>query len=150
MTKDLPYGVCGVYCGQCPTGNGRVNALAEELLKVTTGLTSDTPDYEIKDFDVKEFRKGLEYFHKSYGCPTCLNIEEPWCEVLRCEKAKELGSCLLCDDFTNCSNTEYHRDRYPYLLEHHRRVKKVGLKQHNKEEQWRAEKGVSIIDLRKY
>ena len=51
-----------------------------------------------------------------------------------CEKAKELKSCLLCDEYPVCPHTEYMRDRYPFVLDHYRRVKEVGLKQHFKEE----------------
>ena len=92
--EDLPYGVCGVYCGQCPSGNGKIRSLAGNLIRYTADLTSDKPDFEIKEFDVKEFREGLRWFHESYGCPTCLKIKEPWCEVMKCEQAKKIREYL--------------------------------------------------------
>ncbi|MFX0062781.1 MAG: DUF3795 domain-containing protein [Candidatus Hermodarchaeota archaeon] len=147
---EYSYGVCGVYCGQCPSGNGRIKTLAHELLRATADLTSDTPDYEIKEFNVTEFRKGLEWFHKSPCCPTCLNITEPWCEVLKCEQVKRLKSCFLCGEFLTCSHLEYHRKRYPFIIDHYRRVQEIGLKQHLEEEKKRAQEGISLIDLRTY
>ena len=148
--EDLPYGVCGVYCGQCPSGNGTIRSLAGKLIRYTADLISDNPDFEIKEFNVKEFREGLRWFHESYGCPTCLKIKEPWCEVMKCEKVRKLKSCLLCDSFLECPHTEYHRDRYPFVIEHYHYVKKVGLEQHLKQEELRAKEGVSLIDIRKY
>ncbi|MGQ9551121.1 MAG: hypothetical protein ACUVUE_01715, partial [Candidatus Bathycorpusculaceae bacterium] len=29
--RNYQYGICGVYCGQCPNGNGRVKMTAGEL-----------------------------------------------------------------------------------------------------------------------
>ena len=48
---DLPYGVCGVYCGQCPSGNGTIRSLAGKLIRYTADLISDNPDFEIKECD---------------------------------------------------------------------------------------------------
>jgi len=142
------YGVCGVFCEQCPAGNGKIKELAGELKRLTADFISDFPG--CKEFNFSEFTKGLVFFHQSYGCPTCLNIKEPWCEVLKCEKAKELKSCLLCDEYLKCPRTEYHRDRYPFVLEHYRRVKEIGLSEHFKEERERAKKGLLLNDIRKY
>ena len=142
------YGVCGVFCEQCATGNGRIKELAGELQRLTADFMATFPDF--KGFDFSEYEKGLEYFHSSYGCPTCLKVKEPWCEVLKCDKAKELKSCLLCEDYLECPRTQYVRDRYPFVLKHYQRVKEVGLKQHFSEERLRAEKGVLLEEIRKY
>ncbi|MFB0543674.1 MAG: DUF3795 domain-containing protein [Candidatus Bathyarchaeia archaeon] len=146
--SDYSYGVCGVFCEQCPTGNGRIKELARELKRLTADFISTFPDF--KGFNFSEFTKGLDYFLQSYGCPTCLNVEEPWCEVLKCEKAKELKNCLLCGEYLECPRTEYHRDRYPFVLKHYQRVKEVGLLEHFKEERERAKKGLLLNDIRKY
>ncbi|MFX0116038.1 MAG: DUF3795 domain-containing protein [Candidatus Hodarchaeota archaeon] len=148
--SNFRYGVCGVYCGQCPSGNGRINDLAADLLRSLAYLTSDYPDYKIQEFNATEFRKGLEWFSESYGCPTCLKIKEPWCEVRKCPKTMKFGSCLLCNNFLACSHTEYHRDRYPFVIDHYHLIHEVGLEAHLKEEELRAKKGISLIDIRKY
>jgi hypothetical protein len=149
VDDEYAYGVCGVFCEMCPTGNGRIAELAEELLHLTEG------DYEwardMVDFDFGEVRKGIGWFAKA-RCPTCLKIEEPWCRVLKCGKVvrKELRSCLECDEFMTCPNTDYHRDRYPFVIEHHERVKEVGLDRHLEEERARTRKGMCLIDIRRY
>jgi len=32
--NNRQYGICGVYCGQCPNGNGRVKMMAMELKRL--------------------------------------------------------------------------------------------------------------------
>jgi hypothetical protein len=110
--------------------------------------TVDGPKIDAFDFD--EFQDGLIWFTGSYGYPTCLQIEKPWCAVMKFEKAKELGNCLLCDEFAECSHNEYQRTRYAYLLEHHERVKEIGLERYYAEEREKARKGTLLHDIRKY
>jgi hypothetical protein len=148
MTKPkYSYGVCGVSCEMCAAGNGRISELATELLRLTKG------DHEwaknTVDFKFDDYYKALKWFSKM-KCPTCQQIKEPWCEVRKCKKAKKLKSCLLCDTFMTCSKTKYQRGRYPFVIKHHKRVKKVGLEKHLAEERKRAQKGIILHDIRKY
>ncbi len=142
--KDHQYGVCGVYCGQCPSGNGRVKVMAGELKRLV-----DTTRYEwlsqvVKSFSFDEFRKGLEWFSQ-VQCPMCLNGGGAPCENRKCAPAKKLQSCLQCSEYLTCKNTEYHRDVYPFVKESHSRVKEVGLQKHLEEEQERAKAGVDLM-----
>ena len=147
--SDYAYGVCGVFCEQCASGNGRIKELASELLRLTRDInTVDGPKIDAFDFD--EFQGGLTWFTEGYGCPTCLQVEKPWCAVMKCEKAKELGNCLLCDEVSECPHNEYQRTRYAYLLEHHERVKEVGLERYYAEEREKARKGTLLHDIREY
>ncbi len=57
--------------------------------------------------------------------------------MLKCEK----GSCLLCEEFLECTRTEYQRGRYPFVLERYERVK---------EEREKALSGLLLNDIRKY
>jgi hypothetical protein len=139
MSEDYNYGACGVFCEQCPAGNGVINRLAKELKRLTAGFGRDFPDQ--KQFDFKEYTKALEHFGELYGCPGCWNHSEAWCEVKKCEKINELKSCLLCDDLKECPRTEYQRERYPYVLEHQDRVREVGIDQYFCEEREKAKKG---------
>ncbi|KYK28332.1 MAG: hypothetical protein AYK23_05635 [Candidatus Proteinoplasmatales archaeon SG8-5] len=149
MSEEYAFGVCGVFCEMCPTGNGRISELAKELLHLTSGNYEWAEDGV--DFRFADVRKGLEWFARA-ECPTCLKIEEPWCDVLKCGKIvdKELESCLECGEIYECPATEYHRGRYPYVLQHHEHVKKVGLERHWKEQRERTRKGVCLIDIREY
>lgn len=149
MEGDFKYGRCGVSCEMCHAGNGRVEELARELKRLTSGFFKDFPE-GYGGFDWVEYRKGLDYFIDSYSCPDCTNIEEPWCEVLKCEKVRENESCLLCEEFPECPRTEYQRGRYPFVLEHYERVKEIGLEGHLKEERERAKAGTLLIDIMEY
>jgi transcription elongation factor Elf1 len=131
----------------CPTGNGKISELSSELLRLIKG------SYEWAEssvnFSFEDLRKGLNWLTKA-KCPTCFHIEEPWCDVLKCEKAKNLQSCLICDEFLQCPLTKYHRDRYPFVIEHFKRVKEIGLEKHLEEERKKAEKGITLIDIRRW
>jgi hypothetical protein len=144
------YGVCGVYCGLCPSGKGKIKNLAEELRKYIVD------DYQwvesvVKEFDYANFLKGLEWF-TNQQCPSCTKIEEPWCDVRKCEKiiTKKIESCLLCEVFLNCPRTDYQRKRYPFVIDHYHRVKMVGFKRYLEEEEERTKNGVSLTDIRAY
>ena len=150
MEGDYKYGRCGVFCEMCPAGNGRIEELAKELKILTSDFFKDFPKNH-GGFDWVEYRKGLDYFIGSYGCPSCLEIDkEPWCNVLKCEKILEKKSCLLCEVFLKCPRTEYQRRRYPFVIEHYKRVKEIGFESHLKEERERALKGVMLNDIRNY
>lgn len=145
--SEYSHGVCGVFCEMCPTGTGRVAELATELSRITKGncnWAQDSVDFKIGDMD-----KGIGWLSKM-KCGGCQNIKEPWCEVMKCEKALKLKSCLLCETFPTCERNEYQRGRYTVLLKNHERVKKVGLEQHLKEERERVSKGMTFLDIRKY
>ncbi|MFH2111718.1 MAG: DUF3795 domain-containing protein [Candidatus Bathyarchaeota archaeon] len=141
MSSDN-YGVCGVYCGQCPSGNGRVRYAAGELKRLI-----DTTRYEWlneveKRFSFDEFRKGLEWFAQAQ-CPGCLSGGGAPCANRGCAKEKGLRSCLECGEYLACKNTEYHREWYPFVLDSYERVKEIGLDAHLEEEERRARAGVS-------
>ena len=61
--------------------------------------------------------------------------------MLKCEKVREKGSCLLCEEFLECTRTEYQRGRYSLVLERYERVK---------EEREKALSGTLLNDIRKY
>jgi len=144
------FGVCGVYCGQCPSGKGEIKIKANKLKKL---IIDDYYWVEslIKEFDYVNFLKGLEWFTKEQ-CQMCANITEPWCEVKKCKYIinKIIKSCLLCEEFLNCQRTEYQRDRYPFVIDHYHRVKEVGFEKHLEEEEKRAKNGITLLDIRKY
>ena len=145
--ENYSYGVCGVFCEMCPTGNGKISQLASELLRLIKNSYKWAED-EV-NFSFKDVREGLEWLTKD-SCPTCRQIKEPWCEVLKCEKASKLQSCLLCEEFLDCPSTAYHRDRYPFVIENYNRVKEIGLEKHLEEERKKAKNGITLIDIRKW
>jgi hypothetical protein len=144
MNKKFSYGICGVYCGQCPSGNGRVRFAAGELKRLVDTARYDWAENAVKSFSFREFRKGLEWFLNSQ-CPMCLNGGGAPCENRKCASGKKLESCLLCDDYLTCEHTNYQRDWYPFVVDNYRRVKEVGFQKYLEEEDEKARAGVSLM-----
>jgi len=63
--NNRQYGICGVYCGQCPNGNGRVKMMAMELKRLVDTTRYNWVKEVIKSFNFDEFRKGLEWFSQA-------------------------------------------------------------------------------------
>ena len=142
--RKYSYGICGVYCGQCPSGNGRVKIIAGELKRLVDTVGYDWVESAVKSFKFEEFRKGLEWFAQAQ-CPMCLNGGGAPCDNKRCAAEKRLASCLLCADYLTCEHTIYQRDRYPFVVENYERVKQVGLQKHLEEEEERARAGIDLM-----
>jgi len=142
--NNRQYGICGVYCGQCPNGNGRVKMITRELKRLVDTTRYNWVRDMVRSFSFDEFRKGLEWFSDSQ-CPMCLNGGGAPCENRKCVSRKNLQSCLLCSDYLTCTNTEYQRDVYPFVVENYNRVKQVGLPQYLEEEEERARAGVNLM-----
>jgi len=142
--RNGQHGICGVYCGQCPAGNGRVKTIAGELKRLVDTTRYDWVGYVVKSFRLEEFRKGLEWFADAQ-CPMCLNGGGAPCENRKCAPAKKLESCLLCGDYLTCKHTEYQREWYPFVTENYNRVKEAGFQKHLEEEEERARAGVDLM-----
>jgi Protein of unknown function (DUF3795) len=138
------YGICGVYCGQCPNGNGRVTMMAMELKRLIDTTRYNWVNDSVKSFSFDEFRKGLEWFSDSQ-CPMCLRGGGAPCENKKCTAKKNLQSCLLCDEYLTCKNTEYQRGTYPFVTGNYARVKQVGFRKYLAEEEERAKAGVDLM-----
>jgi len=143
-TQNKQYGICGVFCGQCPSGNGRVKAMAKELKRLVDTTRYDWMTDVVKSFKFVEFRKGLEWF-ASAQCPMCLNGGGAPCENKKCASGKKLNSCLLCDEYLTCKNTAYQREWYPFVVDNYNRVKQVGFEEYLKEEEERTNAGVDLM-----
>ena len=143
MTNDK-YGVCGVYCGQCPNGNGRVRFAAGELKRLVDTVRYDWVEEAVDSFSFREFRKGLEWFSKAQ-CRGCLAMDGAPCKNKGCASGKGLKSCLLCETYLTCPNTSYQREWYPFVAENYERVKQVGFDRHLQEEEERARAGVDLM-----
>jgi len=142
--KQYSYGICGVYCGQCPKGNGRVRIIAGELKRLVDTVGYDWVGFAVKSFRFEEFRKGLEWFAGAQ-CPMCLNGGGAPCENRKCAIQRKLESCLLCEDYPTCQHTTYQRDRYPFVVENYERVRQVGFQKYLEEEEERAKAGVDLM-----
>jgi hypothetical protein len=118
--------------------------MAQELKRlVDTTRYNWVKDY-VKSFSFDEFRKGLEWFSQAQ-CPMCLNGGGAPCENKKCAPEKKLQSCLQCEDYLTCKNTEYQRGTYPFVVDNFSRVKQVGFQKHLEEEEERAKAGVDLM-----
>jgi hypothetical protein len=142
--EKYEYGVCGVYCGQCPNGNGRVRYAAGELKRLVDTTRYGWVEEAVNSFSFNEFRKGLEWFSQAQ-CQGCHSMDGAPCQNRGCAEEKRLRSCLECGDYLTCSHTEYMRDTYPFVVNNYRRVKEVGLERHLEEEEQRARAGVDLM-----
>jgi hypothetical protein len=138
------YGICGVYCGQCPDGNGRVKMMARELRRLVDTTRYDWLREAVKSFSFDDFRKGLEWFSRAQ-CRMRLNGGGAPCENRKCAAKKHLQGCLLCGDYLTCKHTDYQRDTYPFVIDNYNRVKQVGFQKHLEEEEERAQAGVDLM-----
>lgn len=143
-TKNDQYGICGIYCGQCPNGNGRVKMMAGELKRLVDTVRYNWVRDAVKSFEFDEFRKGLEWFSVAQ-CSMCLNGGGAPCENRKCASEKKLKSCLLCGDYPTCKHTEYQREWYPFVVDNYNRVKQLGFERYLEEEEERARAGVDLM-----
>lgn len=70
----------------------------------------------------------------------------------KCEKIQQniIDNCLICEEFSNCPNTDYQRNRYSYLFKHIDFIKKEGFEKFLKEEEKKGKEGVQIQEIRDY
>ena len=96
-------GCCGIWCGSCVAGNGTLQELTKryDAIIKNYGLEQWAP----KDFDFKEFVKGLESLQTMPLCPGCLKGGgRDDCEIRACVKGKNLDDCSECGQPDNCDN----------------------------------------------
>ena len=139
--EEYPYGVCGVYCGQCASGNGRVALSAMELKRLTDVYLTWMERVDM-GFDWGEFRKGLNVI-SNWKCG-CLQAESCHMGNKECALERGLRSCLECEEYPSCERTEYQRSRYPFVLEGFRKVQEEGFEAWLEEEEEKAREGVDM------
>ncbi|MFX0163516.1 MAG: DUF3795 domain-containing protein [Candidatus Hodarchaeota archaeon] len=98
-------GYCGIWCGTCVVGNGTLRELTkryEEIIK-SYGLEHWAP----KDFDFKEFMKGLASIEAIPLCQGCLKGDgRTDCEIRACASKKNTNDCSECNQLAVCENSE--------------------------------------------
>jgi len=144
MKEDYPYGICGVYCGQCASWNHKIQVIAGELKRLVDLYRFEWLKQISPGFSFTEFRKGLEWF-AAVRCSGCkAGGGPPMCEARKCAEEKGLRSCLLCPEFLMCEKTTYHRETYPQTIEGYKRVKEVGFEKWLEEQEEKAKAGFDM------
>ena len=98
-------GYCGIWCGSCVAGNGVLQELTGRYDKIIKDY--DLEQWAPKDFDFKEFAKGLTSIQNMSLCPGCLKGGgRDDCELRACTLSKNLADCGECDRPDKCENVE--------------------------------------------
>jgi len=88
-------GYCGIWCGSCVAGNGALKELTKKYEEIITKY--DLEEWAPKDFDFKEFRKGLASIQVMPLCPGCLKSGgRENCEIRECASRKNITDCSEC------------------------------------------------------
>jgi hypothetical protein len=98
-------GACGIWCGSCVAGNGVLQVLTQKYCKIIKdyGLEQWAP----KDFDFREFTKGLTSIQTMPLCAGCLKGGgRDECEIRICVTDKKITDCSDCDAPDKCAHTE--------------------------------------------
>jgi len=98
-------GFCGIWCGSCVVGNGALRELTKRYEKVIKdyGLEGWAP----KNFDFKEFLKGLASIQNMPLCPGCRKGGgRDNCEMKTCASDKGIADCNECNQPETCKHRE--------------------------------------------
>jgi hypothetical protein len=108
MSKDRPFdrvkdqlGYCGIWCGSCAGGNGVTQELTKKYEEFVKHNQIDK--WALKDFDLNEFMKGLEFIQRMDLCPGCREGGgAPECTIRACAKSKGYEYCYECRQLKDC------------------------------------------------
>jgi hypothetical protein len=98
-------GYCGLWCGSCLVGNGRLNDLAKGCAKAITDYGVN--DWGPKDIDYSTLLKGLGVISSMKPCAGCVKGGgRTNCEIRACAKGKGLQGCVECGRMEKCKNSK--------------------------------------------
>lgn len=98
-------GFCGIWCGSCVAGNGALRELTKRYEEIIERYGVE--EWAPKDFDFKEFMKGLALIQDMPLCQGCLKSNgRQNCEMRTCASNKNITDCSECDQPTACKNLE--------------------------------------------
>lgn len=98
-------GFCGIWCGSCAAGNGAIIELAKRFGEIVEKHQLEM--WVPKNFDFKEFVKGLAGVQAMPLCPGCRKGGgPPTCSVRMCALEKGVSDCSQCDQLMGCNKFE--------------------------------------------
>ena len=98
-------GFCGIWCGSCVVGNGTLRELTKKYETIIKNY--DLEEWAPKDFEFKEFAKGLTSIQTVPLCPGCLKGGgRDNCEMKACASNRGINDCSECDQPEACKNLE--------------------------------------------
>jgi len=132
MSEDRPFervkdqiGYCGIWCGSCAGGNGVPQELTkgyEEFVK-----RNQIDKWAPKDFDLKEFMKGLESIQRVKPCAGCREGGgAPECIIRACAEGKGYEYCYECGRLKDCDEFSSIEEGFPEIKKELQRLKGRG------------------------
>jgi hypothetical protein len=107
-------GFCGIWCGSCSAGNGAMIELTKKYDDLVDKYRLEK--WVPKDFDFKEFKKGLGSIQTMSLCPGCQkNGGPPACKIRTCAVKKGIVNCSQCETLTECSNFQDIEKSHPKI-----------------------------------
>lgn len=98
-------GYCGLWCGSCVVGNGTLKELTKKYEGIIKGYGVN--EWGAKDFDSKEFLKGLASIQALPVCQGCLKGDgNDECKIRPCATSKKISDCNECNEVATCKNHE--------------------------------------------
>lgn len=118
-------GFCGIWCGSCLGGNGAIPELARRF--ETIAEPSRLEKWVPKDFDLKEFVKGLSSIQKMSLCPGCRKGGgNPSCKIRICALGKGVVDCSQCVPLAECRDFDELEKSHPKIREGLMEIKNKG------------------------
>ena len=122
-------GFCGIWCGSCLGGNDAIQELTRKYEQTIKCSQSTLEKWGPKEFDFKEFMKGLACIKAMPLCPGCKKGGgNPTCEIRICALKKNVTNCSQCDALTECKNFESLEQSNPRIKDELRKIKNVDQK----------------------
>jgi hypothetical protein len=98
-------GFCGIYCGSCAAGNGAIIELTKKYEELVKHYQPEK--WAPKDFDFKEFAKGLASIQTMSTCPGCRKGGgNSACAIRICALKRGTEDCGECTELIPCRNYE--------------------------------------------
>jgi len=98
-------GYCGLWCGSCVVGNGTLKELTKRYEHIIRGY--GVTAWGAKDFNSKEFLKGLTSIQELPTCQGCLKGDgNEECKIRPCAMNRKIPDCNECNEPTTCRNLD--------------------------------------------
>lgn len=105
MNVKNQIGYCGLWCGSCIVGNGSLKELSKRYAHLIKGY--GVTEWGTKDFDSKEFMKGLASIQNLPVCAGCRKGGgNDQCKIRPCASGKKISDCDECNKTNICNNAE--------------------------------------------
>jgi len=129
-------GFCGIWCGSCAAGNGSILELTRRFEEIVKNYNLEK--WVTKEFDFKEFMKGVTCIQAMPLCPGCQKGGgPPTCKIRICALPKGVTDCSQCSQLMQCINFEQLERTHPKIKEDLIKIK--GTDRKEVIEKWFAE-----------